>query len=146
MTGSNLYDDVTIQRAIVSLESEVNPDWKLPDASPGFRKRLAIGLFYKFVLNTAPSNVVVNPRYRSGGQLIERPLSSGIQTFDTVEENYPLTQPVIKLEALMQTTGTAVYQNDVHHRKDDDLWCAFVLATRINYTIARIDATAALVR
>lgn len=51
----------------------------------------------------------------------------------------------MKLEALMQTSGEAIYQNDVHHRPDD-LWCAFVLATEINSTITRIDASPALVR
>lgn len=144
--GSNLYENATIQRAFGTLEAELVPDWVLPDASPDFRKRLAIGLFYKSVLGTAPNGVLVNPKFRSGGTLIERPLSSGTQTFDTVEQNYPLTQPVMKLEALLQTSGEAVFQNDIHQRQDDDLWCAFVLATEINASILAIDTSAALVR
>lgn len=144
MTGSNLYENATIQRALGTLEAEVNPDWILPDASPEFRKRLAIGLFYKTVLGSAPSDVTVNATYKSGGTLIERPLSSGTQTFETVEKNYPLTQPVMKLEALMQTSGEVVFQNDVHHRQDEDLWCAFVLATEINSSITRFDTAEAL--
>lgn len=143
--GRNLYENSTIQIALAALDREVTPDWVLPDASPEFRKRLAIGLFYKFVLNTVPSSVMVNPRHRSGGALIERPISSGIQAFDTVEKNYPLTQPIIKLEALMQTSGESVYVNDMYHRPED-LWCAFVLASQINSTIVSIDPSAALVR
>lgn len=144
LAGANLYQNETIERALGSLSAELHPDWVLPDASPDFRKRLATGLFYKFVLSTAPVDVTINPRIKSGGALLQRPLSSGTQTFDTVEKNYPLTQPVMKLEALMQTAGEAVFQNDVHHR-DDDLWCAFVLATEINSSIINIDTAAALV-
>lgn len=143
LIGYNLYQNTNIQRVLAILEAELNPDWVLPDASPEYRKRLAIGLFYKTVLATVPGDVAVNPKFRSGGVLLERPLSSGTQTFDTVEANYPLTQPVMKLEALMQCSGEVVYQNDVHQR-DDDLWCAFVLATEINASIMRIDASAAL--
>lgn len=152
--------------ALGTLSAELNPDWVLPDASPAFRERLALALFYKFVLNTVPTDVNVNPKFKSGGTLLQRPLSSGIQTFHTVEkvrkpsslfqspgindlhvvfQNYPLTQPVMKLEALMQTSGEATYQNDTHHRPYD-LWCAFVLATEANSTIIRIDATPALVK
>lgn len=144
LAGSYLYQNETIERALGSLSAELHPDWVLPDASPDFRKRLAMGLFYKFVLNTAPVDVPINPKIKSGGTLLQRPLSSGTQSFDTVEKNYPLTQPVMKLEALMQTSGEASYQNDVHHRVDD-LWCAFVLATEINASIINIDTTAALV-
>lgn len=140
-----MYENTTIQRALESLKTEINPDWVLPDASPEFRKLLALGLFYKTVLGTAPQSIVINPKFKSGGELIKRSLSSGTQKFDTVEKNYPLTQPVMKLEALMQTSGEAVFQNDVHHRQDEDLWCAFVLATEINASITMIDPSAALV-
>lgn len=45
----------------------------------------------------------------------------------------------------MQTAGEAIYQNDIYHRHDD-LWCAFVLATKVNTTITSIDPSPALVR
>lgn len=143
--GRVLYTNETIQVALFALDSEVRPDWVLPDASPEFRKRLALDLFYKFVLATAPPDVRLTPRHRSGGPLLDRPVSRGIQTYDTVGENYPLTQPVIKLEALMQTSGQALYQNDIHQKHDTDLWCAFVQATVINATILNIDPAPALV-
>lgn len=146
MVGRNLYDNSTLQMALSALEREVNPDNFLPDATAEFRKRLAIDLFYKFILNTIPAEVPLDPKHRSGGSLLHRPLSSGRQTFDTQPNNYPLTQPVIKLDALMQTSGEALYQNDIRYRDDDDLWCAFVLATQIDARILQIDTTQAMVR
>lgn len=58
----------------------------------------------QFVLKTAPSNLV-NPRNASGGTIFDRPVSSSTQEFGTQKENHPLSQPVLKVEALAQTTG-----------------------------------------
>lgn len=42
-----MLDKSTLQKALQSLDGELNPDHVLPDYSPKFRKRLACGLFYK---------------------------------------------------------------------------------------------------
>lgn len=47
----------------------------------------------------------VPPGLVSAGSLIERPLSSGKQTFTTDQEAWPLRQPVPKVEALPQVAG-----------------------------------------
>lgn len=44
-------------------------------------------------------------RFHSGGFLLDRPISTGIQRYDTQPKNYPLSEPIIKLEALAQTSG-----------------------------------------
>lgn len=143
LQGKNLYTNETLQSAINSLKSELNPDWVLPDASPEYRKNLAISLFYKFVLSTAPSDKI-KPENKSGGEILERPLSSGIQMFDTYKDKFPLTQPVPKYEGLIQISGEAQYSNDIP-QLDNELWAAFVPATKVRAKIGKIDPSDALV-
>lgn len=144
LVGNNLYTNDILREALKSLASELIPDSKLTEASPEYRKNLALALFYKFVLSTAPPNKVT-PINLSGGLTIERPLSSGTQTYQTIEKNYPLTKPVQKLEGLIQCSGEAQYINDIPPFKDE-LWAEFVLATKVHSKIGEIDTTEALVR
>lgn len=140
----DLHTDETLKEAIASLKDELRPDWVLPDASPDYRKNLAISLFYKFIISTCPPNKV-SPQYVSGGEILTRPLSSGTQDFDTYKEKWPLTQPVPKYEAQIQTSGEALYANDIAPMKDE-LWAAFVVATKPHAIIGKIDPSNALVR
>lgn len=55
-------------------------------------------------MKTAPATLTT-PRNASGGTIIDRPISSGTQEFGTQKKNWPLSEPVIKLEALAQTSG-----------------------------------------
>ncbi|XP_049545874.1 xanthine dehydrogenase-like isoform X1 [Anopheles darlingi] len=144
LAGKNLFDEQTIQAAMTQLGSELTPDWVLPDVSGEYRKNLAMALFYKFLLNVAPEGtVLVKPSYRSGGFALERPLSSGLQTFDTYERNWPLTKNIPKIEALAQTSGEAKFINDLPPLPGE-LYAAFVIATRPHTRIGKIDAAEAL--
>lgn len=144
LVGKNLYTNDVLKEALRFLDSELHPDSELLDASPEYRKNLALALFYKFVLSTAPQNKIT-PINLSGGLTIERPTSSGSQTYQTVEKNYPLTKPVLKLEGLIQSSGEAQFINDMPPMKDE-LWAEFVLATKVHSKIGQIDSTEALVR
>lgn len=143
LQGKSLFTNETLQSAISYLNNEINPDCVLPDASPEYRKNLAISLFYKFVLNTAPEDKV-KPEHRTGGEILQRPLSSGMQMFDTYKDKFPLTQPVPKYEGLIQVSGEAQYSNDIPYL-DNELWAAFVPATKVRAKIGKIDASDALV-
>ncbi len=143
LEGKNLYTNETLQSAISYLNNELQPDWILPDASPEYRKNLAISLFYKFVLNTAPEDKV-KPEHKTGGEILQRPLSSGMQMFDTYEDKFPLTQPVPKYEGLIQVSGEAQYANDIP-LLDNELYAAFVPASKVHAKIGKIDASEALV-
>lgn len=143
LQGKNLYTNETLQSAISYLNNELSPDWVLPDASPEYRKNLAISLFYKFVLNTAPEDKV-KPAHRTGGEILHRTLSSGTQMFDTYQDKFPLTKPVPKYEGLIQVSGEAQYSNDIP-QLDNELWAAFVPATKVRAKIGKIDASDALV-
>lgn len=144
LVGKNLFINDTIQAAINTLTTELDPDWILPDASVEYRKNLAISLFYKFTLAIIPEGQYsLKPEYKSGGTLMERPLSSGKQTFDTIEKNWPLTKNIPKIEALAQTAGEAKYANDLTPQPGE-LYAAFVLATQAHSRIAKMDASDAL--
>ncbi|XP_041565468.1 indole-3-acetaldehyde oxidase-like isoform X2 [Drosophila elegans] len=140
--GKALYDPATIAQIFQQLPTSLQPEERPPEASPEYRQILACSLLYKFLLATAPRERV-RERYRSGGLLLERPLSSGSQSFETIKKNYPVTQPVQKLEGLIQCSGEAMYMNDLL-TTSNAVHCAFVTAKRVGATIEQIDASAAL--
>ncbi|KAL1516706.1 hypothetical protein ABEB36_000583 [Hypothenemus hampei] len=112
LIGKQLFNNITLQATFQTLDSELAPDWVLPDPSPGFRKQLAINLMYKCILDLAPASLV-SPRNKSGATPLIRPVSQASQQIYPQKELYPLTQPIQKLEALNQTSGQAEYILDI---------------------------------
>ncbi|KAJ9584592.1 hypothetical protein L9F63_021062, partial [Diploptera punctata] len=141
LNGMNLFDGKVVQTALQTLQSELKPDFVLPSASPVYRKNLACALFYKFVLSLNPPGL--STKFVSGGQSIERPISSGKQNFDTDQQEWPLTKPLPKLEALAQCSGEAEYVNDIPPIPGE-AFAAFVMTTVGQGLIASIDASEAL--
>lgn len=97
LIGQNLFENDTISNIFQNLVIQLQPTAVLPDASPEYRRSLAAGLLYKSILKIAPKDKVKD-EYRSGGNLLLRPLSSGTQSFETTEKYYPVTEAVQKLE------------------------------------------------
>ncbi|XP_037034826.1 xanthine dehydrogenase-like [Bradysia coprophila] len=142
LIGKDLHTNETIQEAAYSLSTELNPDWVLPDATPEYRRNLAVSLFYKFVIGTCPS-YIVKPEYVSGAGILKRPVSHGTQEYDSNKDKYPLTQNVPKYEGLIQCSGELEYINDLLPLKNE-LWAAFVQATEIHSTVESIDVSDAM--
>ncbi|KAH8271375.1 hypothetical protein KR018_007791, partial [Drosophila ironensis] len=142
LVGQNLYENSLVNQTFTQLKDLIKPDEVLPDASPAYRTKLACGLFYKFLLKHAPG-AEVNEKFKSGGLLLQRPLSSGVQFFQTQKQNYPVTQAVEKVEGMIQCSGEATYMNDVL-TTSNSVHCAFVGATKVGATIDQIDASEAL--
>ncbi|VVC98187.1 unnamed protein product [Leptidea sinapis] len=126
ITGKNVFNTETLQSAIKILDQEIDPAEEPVEATPKIRKKLAIGLFYKFILSICPQELL-SSRYSSGGTLISRPLSSGKQYYQTDKDLYPLNQPVQKLEAVIQSSGEAQYVNDIPMMYNQ-VFAAFVLS------------------
>ncbi|XP_076758274.1 uncharacterized protein LOC143427746 [Xylocopa sonorina] len=141
LVGKSIYDKSVIQEALNKLDEELKPDHVLPDYSPQFRKTLAEGLFFKFILSIKPENI--DPRARSGGSILERGLSSGKQDFDTDKNLWPLNQPLPKIESIHQTSGEAQYANDIPSFPNE-VFCAFVVTTVANGKVDKIDTSEAL--
>lgn len=147
LTGvADLYTNETLDRVIECLKHEINPDSNLVDPPAEYRRHLAIALFYRFILSTAPSDRITR-KYSSGSLALGRPISSGSQVFQSNQKKYSLTQPVLKYEGLIQCSGEAEYVNDGFSALNvkDELWAAFVSTTQVHSKIVSIDATAALV-
>lgn len=100
---------------------------------------------FQAILSFAPDGSI-KAKNQSGATLMERPVSSGAQDFETNESLYPLTQAIPKLEALAQTSGQAEYIIDMPDMPHQ-LFGALVLAQApANSVISKIDTTSALVR
>ncbi|XP_041565054.1 abscisic-aldehyde oxidase isoform X3 [Drosophila elegans] len=142
LVGQNPYESNMVEQTFTKLEDLIKPDEVLPDASPVYRAKLACGLLYKFLLKHAPE-AEVDEKFNSGGQILQRPLSSGQQVFQTQKKNYPVTEAVEKVEGMIQCSGEATYMNDVL-TTSNTLHCAFVGATKVGATVDQIDASEAL--
>lgn len=143
LIGKDPFSNSTIQGALDVLKDELKPDWELPDATPEYRKNLAMALFYKFMLMVVPTDKS-SAKYKSGGIILDREVSRGTQVFDTYQSNWPLTKNIPKLEADVQCTGEAKYVND-YPSLPDEVFAAFVTAKIVHGKIASIDASRALV-
>ncbi|XP_002000301.2 aldehyde oxidase 4 isoform X1 [Drosophila mojavensis] len=141
LVGRDLYDSATVAQVFEQLPTSLQAVEMPPEASPAYRQKLACSLFYKFLLGSAPEELV-RKRFHSGGDLLERPLSSGSQSFETIPNKYPVTKPVEKLEGLIQCAGEAIYINDLL-TTSNAVHCAFVTAKRVGATIEQIDSAPA---
>ncbi|XP_061392390.1 uncharacterized protein LOC133327873 [Musca vetustissima] len=142
LKGQCFYEKDIVGKLFAALDNTLQPNEVLPDPSPDYRRKLACGLLLKFLLESAPEDKV-KPEFRSGGLILKRELSSGIQSFETQKKFYPVTQPVEKIEGLIQCSGEATYMNDTL-TPHNAVYCAFVTATKVGSTIEQIDASEAL--
>ncbi|KAL0109816.1 hypothetical protein PUN28_013467 [Cardiocondyla obscurior] len=141
LVGKSILNNQVLKSALETLHNELQPDHVLPDYSPEFRRTLAEGLFYKFVLSIKPEKL--NNRLYSGAFILERGLSSGKQSYDTNKTLWPVNKPTTKYDAIKQTSGEAQYCNDLPPYPRE-VFCAFVLTEISNGNIDSIDASKAL--
>jgi xanthine dehydrogenase/oxidase len=142
LVGKTFYCDEVLQESLKILSKEIKPDDELPQASPEYRRNLAVSLFYKFVLSTTPKDQI-RESFRSGAETLSREISSGRQEFEVNEGKSKLYKRVPKLEGEMQCTGEAQYINDIP-KFANEVHAAFVLGDKVNGRIVSIDATDAL--
>ncbi|XP_013108698.2 uncharacterized protein LOC106087981 [Stomoxys calcitrans] len=142
LKGQSFYDKAVVEKIFTQLPTILQPNEVLPDPSPDYRSKLACGLMLKCLLECAPSEKV-KPEFKSGGPILKRGLSSGIQTFSSQKKYYPVSQPVEKIEGLIQCSGEATYMNDTL-TPHNAVHCAFVNATKVGSNIEQIDPSEAL--
>lgn len=144
LVGRNPFDNALMEQVFGQLTTLLKPDHVLPDASPDYRRKLACGLLYKFLLKSAAERQQsLAARHLTGGSLLQRPVSSGKQNFETFEQNYPINKPTEKHEGLIQCSGEATYANDLP-TQHNQVWAAFVTAKRVGATVTKVDTAAAL--
>ncbi|XP_038212491.1 xanthine dehydrogenase/oxidase-like [Zerene cesonia] len=120
------FTDEVLQRALKTLYDEMIVEAAPTEPSQTYRKLLAVSLFYKSILHLCPDDKL-NPRNKSGAEIIKRVISQGTQMYETDKTVWPLNQPIPKLEALLQCSGEAVFANDLT-KQNDEVYGAFVTA------------------
>ncbi|KAJ0176322.1 hypothetical protein K1T71_008496 [Dendrolimus kikuchii] len=135
---------VVLQSVLKILNTELVVEEIPPEPSVAYRRKLALGLFYKGLLSICPANSVSH-EYQSGGNKIRdnRPVSEGKQSVDTNPALWPINQPIQKLEALIQCAGEAKYTEDLPSYPHE-VFGAFVLSTVPKGFIVEIDPSKAL--
>lgn len=137
LTGKSLANDITLNLVMTVLGKELVPDTDPVLSSPAYRKSLAMSLLYKTIL--AIDSGQVSDKLRSGGYPLVRPaLSSGTQDFSTDKTQWPVQEPLPKLDAIRQTSGESQYVFDMP-TSPTELHASFVLATVGNASIDSIN-------
>ncbi|XP_055380079.1 uncharacterized protein LOC129611138 [Condylostylus longicornis] len=142
MINKNLLEENVIEQILAKAYDEIYPGIGFDEYRPHYRRILACGLLYKFLLSLVPPEFIA-PQYLSGKDTLKRELSYGNQTYSIPSENYPVGQPVHKLEALIQCSGEAFYSNDIPSM-NQELWAAYVTATNVGSTLIGINPVNAL--
>ncbi|XP_047987082.1 indole-3-acetaldehyde oxidase-like [Leguminivora glycinivorella] len=144
VVGKKIFTDEVLQGALKVLEQELKAEEIAGELKPEYRKKCALGLFYKSLLVLIPESRL-NPRYRSGSRRLRRtrPLSKGSQEYDTNPLIWPITEPSPKVEALTQCAGEVKYVNDLPSQPRE-VFCAFVTSDICTGELLDIDPTPAL--
>uniref|UniRef100_A0A4D5RAG3 Xanthine dehydrogenase n=1 Tax=Scolopendra viridis TaxID=118503 RepID=A0A4D5RAG3_SCOVI len=141
LTGKKLGDPNVLKESLTILSGEINPDPERLIGKAEYSKQLAINLYYKYLLGVLPDALA--PKIKSGADILHRPVSSGSQTFATNKEDWPVNQPIPKIEAKVQCSGEAEYIMDMP-RPANTLYAAFVTSTVPNATLKDMDPSDAL--
>ena len=141
--GSRLEE--VVAEAVAKVGEEVQPEEEVGAPGVMYRRGLAQGLLYKCLLRALGEEA--REEVRSGGEELRagRGVSRGVQQYGTDETLYPVSEPVVKVEAPLQTAGQAPYADDTP-RAAGELAAALVLSTVAAATLGTIDAAAALAR
>ncbi|MEX2282324.1 MAG: molybdopterin cofactor-binding domain-containing protein [Gemmatimonadota bacterium] len=110
-------NEATLARLLPVLRAEIQAAI-IPHSdgiSNDYRVSLALTLFYKafvsIALEAAPNEV--SPQNKAAGLPFNRPLSSGEQHYEVYPEEFPVSEPLVKLSAYSQASGEAVYTQDL---------------------------------
>ncbi|KJE95964.1 XDH protein [Capsaspora owczarzaki ATCC 30864] len=141
LAGKSLRTGGVFATSLSILANELVPDAPPAFPTPAYRKSAALGLYYKYVLYILRS--LISPRNMSAAIPYVRPVSSSVETYDSSPAEYPVSQPIQKLEAGIQASGEAQYVGDIP-TAEGGLFGAFVLSTQGNADIASVDASLAL--
>lgn len=140
LEGKSFKDPQVVQQALklVSQELEVDPF----EGKSKYRASLVPAFLYKALLRLWPADEL-SPALRTAATEYDRPISKGDVSFDTDPSEYPVSKPLPKLSAAIQTTGEAVYTDDIEGVAGE-LHAALALTTHGNAAIDAIDASEAL--
>jgi xanthine dehydrogenase/oxidase len=145
LKGKNFLDEKTFKEALEHMAKDVPLTSDAVGGMAGFRRTLTSSFFFKFyqfvMAQVDPNNSWV---VRDAFVEPHRKVTSGKQVFaDTNEKIAPVTVPLAHVAAKQQTTGEAVYVDDMP-QPARGLYAHFVMAGKPNANFSGIDADIAL--
>ncbi|CAL1538889.1 unnamed protein product [Lymnaea stagnalis] len=143
LTNKNISDSSVLKEAMKILSEELMPETNGPLlASSAYRKSLALGQFYKFVLGVCKGQVT--SRYVSGGVDLPRPIMTGTRDYGQLDDSVsPANRPMMKVTARNLTSGEVKFLDD-QPVVLDQLFAAAVLSQQGNAKLKNIDPSQAL--
>lgn len=140
------WNQSTFEEALEILLAEFPLPPGVPGAMVRYRQTLAMSLFFKSYLSLSESSSL-DPRDLSAQQVFHKDPLRGSQLFEIVPEaqddHDPLRRPLKHASAEKQTTGEAVYIDDIPRMKDE-LYLAFVNSQKAHAKLVNIDASEAM--
>eukprot|EP01125_Pyxidicula_operculata_P021742 TRINITY_DN8602_c0_g1_i1.p1 TRINITY_DN8602_c0_g1~~TRINITY_DN8602_c0_g1_i1.p1 ORF type:complete len:1453 (+),score=397.51 TRINITY_DN8602_c0_g1_i1:448-4359(+) len=138
LLGRKVIDPLVLSTALNILQSELNPDNSIGQTQ--YRINLALSFFYKFFLSLLPS---LPSNLQSAITPFVRGVSSGQQAYQTNPSTYPVSEPVHKLSGKLQTSGEALFSDDIPV-PSNTVYGAFVMSDQANADIQSVDISKAL--
>jgi xanthine dehydrogenase/oxidase len=108
-----------------------------------FRKSTAITYLYRFLLLLIGDKNLPAKYQSATAPWMTRAVSSGTQQYQVSKGEFPVSEPMPKIESIQQTTGKAVYTDDIGMPGVAGVFGALVLSTGGSSTIEAIDESAA---
>ncbi|XP_046572351.1 LOW QUALITY PROTEIN: xanthine dehydrogenase/oxidase-like [Haliotis rubra] len=149
------WNDELVDKACRTLESDLPLEPGSPGGMVEYRRTLTTSFFFKFYLSVSKrliekghhANNKVVSEIVSGNGGISRAVSEGIQVFEPVPDGQSLDdavgRPLVHVSALQQTTGEAVYVDDLP-KHEDELYLSMVISTKPHARLVTVDPSEAL--
>ena len=135
LNDSKTLESDTLSKAleILSKEIVVESEKAYDGKKLEYRKSLVPAFFFKYFLSLLGDSIPSNLESAAAVMYTERPLSKAQQAYSENKDMAPVNQPKVKLSALKQSSGEAVYTDDVPARD-----CVYVFLSFISSDKRRI--------
>ncbi|XP_048259580.1 xanthine dehydrogenase/oxidase-like isoform X3 [Haliotis rufescens] len=149
------WNDELVDEACRTLESDLPLDPGSPGGMVEYRRTLTTSFFFKFYLSVTKrlidkghdvNNKIVSEIVSGCGD-ITRAVSKGVQVFEDVPDGQSpgdaVGRPLVHVSAQQQTTGEAVYVDDLP-KHEDELYLSMVISTKPHARLVTVDSSEAL--
>ncbi|XP_046887432.1 xanthine dehydrogenase/oxidase [Hypomesus transpacificus] len=146
------WGEELLQDACSSLAEEMTLHPSAPGGMVTYRRTLTLSLFYKFYLTVHQKLAAdgmgkgVRPDFASATEIYHHATPTSVQVYQEVpsgqKEDDVVGRPMMHLSALKQTTGEAVYCDDIP-LYENELYLALVTSTKAHARILAVDVSEA---
>jgi CO/xanthine dehydrogenase FAD-binding subunit len=139
----NALSQTVLTNALAGLQQDIDNTGPSTyyGTTDAYRRQVASSFLYKLFIRALPP-ASISARNASAGERYVRPVSSETATYSSDPAEAPVSDPVMKLGALKQVAGEALYTFDEKQERDG-LYGALATTQVAAGTITAIDTTAA---